>query len=130
MTTVSGEATVKWDGFLPLSMGGLRFEKEVTLKGMSGLRRVTMSQFQVSLPQGLDAPPRASMLVDIFNPSQVAINPLGSLSTVLRYEGHVLSQVTIPNTNINEGHNPIPLSADFTPVGEEALAATGRAMSR
>jgi len=129
-TTVVGEATIKWNGFLPVAMGGLRFEKEVSLVGMNGLRHVTMSNFQVGLPNGAKGPPQATMTVDIYNPSQVSIAPLGSLSTVLRYQGQVLSQVEIPNVNAHEGHNPIPLSADFTPIGEAALKATGTAMSR
>jgi len=59
----------------------------------------------------------------------VAIEPLGTLNTVLTYQGEALSHLVIPDVSAQQGHNYLHLSAFFTPKSTAAVAAIGNAMS-
>jgi len=72
--------------------------------------------------------PTVRLTVDLYNPSQLAVLPLGTLSTRFSYAGEVISEISIPEVSVWTGSNRIQVIGSLVPRGDAAVAALGKAL--
>lgn len=98
-TTVAG---------IPVSVGGISFDKSVTFAGAGGLKDASVTSFSLARSNATTAV--ADLSVRLWNPSIVSIQPLGIMALAVSYHGNDMGYAVASNTSLGAGWNTFQLT--------------------
>lgn len=110
--SLSGASTIS----VPLLFGlkvKVNIDKSVVVTGLDGLRSLSLSD--VSFTRSTEKHVVMDAKVHIFNPSVIAIHPIGALSLGVYYQGAFMGIAETDDTKIIQGKNVIPATAILNP---------------
>eukprot|EP00004_Rigifila_ramosa_P020511 TRINITY_DN5328_c0_g2_i1.p1 TRINITY_DN5328_c0_g2~~TRINITY_DN5328_c0_g2_i1.p1 ORF type:complete len:1056 (-),score=252.08 TRINITY_DN5328_c0_g2_i1:160-3093(-) len=95
---------------------GISLRKDLTLSGFAGLQGVVLEVFDLS--QSTPTEVYVSLVVDVQNPSIVAIDPFGDVSFAMYYKGSYMGQLDATNIKIFPGLNRMSMGGQITPENQ------------
>ncbi|RYG57037.1 DUF3712 domain-containing protein [archaeon] len=117
----SASIDVTLPGGASVTMRGIRFAKAVTLLGAQGFRDTSITAF--SLVHSTPTTAVVNLCVDVVNPAQYAILPLGDVALSVTSQGASFGQLVAPNVSLTQGHNLICVTGALTPASPAATSA-------
>lgn len=110
---------------LPMSFSGVPFKKTIPMQCFDGLQQVRMAVFDMG--QSTEEQVTMAMAVCVWNPSYIALEPLGDLFFAVDYQGDFMGNVTAYNAKMHVTVNePSPsLCQQYGATGWNAISMTG-----
>mmetsp|Transcript_108674 Transcript_108674/g.316152 ORF Transcript_108674/g.316152 Transcript_108674/m.316152 type:complete len:1203 (+) Transcript_108674:260-3868(+) len=110
---------------LPMSFSGVPFKKTVPMQCFDGLQKVRMAVFDMG--QSTEDQVTMAMAVCVWNPSYIALEPLGDLFFAVDYQGDFMGNVTAfdAKMHVTTTEQSPQLCQQYGATGWNAISMTG-----